>query len=149
MTMMTRSELAKNRELVKDKAVGALVGLAIGDSFGDTCRLQDNRVNYGITTDFNSGASWSTDDTEFALLTAKTLLKCKGNLTTKDVVDAWMEDVCVQDEYKRGGASEKAAADNLRRGLRPPESGKFNTFFMSDGTAMRIPPVGIVAAGDP
>ena len=147
--MMTRSELAKNRELVKDKAVGALVGLAIGDSFGDACRLQDNRVNYGITTDFNSGASWSTDDTEFALLTAKTLLKCKGNLTTKDVVDAWMEDVCVQDEYKRGGASEKAAADNLRRGLRPPESGKFNTFFMSDGTAMRIPPVGIVAAGDP
>ena len=42
--MMTRSELAKNRDLVKDKAVGALVGLAIGDSFGDACRLQDNRA---------------------------------------------------------------------------------------------------------
>ena len=105
--MMTRSELAKNRELVKDKAVGALVGLAIGDSFGDACRLQDNRVNYGITTDFNSGASWSTDDTEFALLTAKTLLKCKGNLTTKDVVDAWMEDVCVRMSIREEGPARR------------------------------------------
>jgi ADP-ribosylglycohydrolase len=65
------------------------------------------------------------------------------------VVKAWFEDVVVQDEYKRGGASEKAAADNLRAGLRPPLSGKFSTFHMSDGTAMRIPPAGIISAGDP
>ena len=147
--MITRKELASDRLLVKDRAVGALIGLAVGDSFGDAARMQANRESYGFITDFNAGATWSTDDTEFALLTAKTLIGCKGQLSTDSVVSAWFEDVIVQDEYKRGGASELAAANNLRKGLRPPQSGKFNTFHMSDGTAMRIPPVGIICAGDP
>jgi ADP-ribosylglycohydrolase len=147
--MITRKDLVENRKLAEDKAVGALIGLAIGDSFGDAARMQDNRVDYGITTDFNKKATWSTDDTEFALLTAKTLINCHGEITSEDVVNAWFEDVVVQDEFKRGGASEKTAADNLRAGLRPPFSGKFSTFHMSDGTAMRIPPVGIICAGDP
>ena len=102
-----------------------------------------------MTTDFNKGATWSTDDTEFALLTAKTLIRCRGKLTTEEVVQSWMEDVVCQDEYKRGGASEFEATRNLRKGLRPPLSGKFNTFHMSDGSSMRIGPVGIVCAGDP
>ncbi|MFA6890840.1 MAG: ADP-ribosylglycohydrolase family protein [Sphaerochaetaceae bacterium] len=147
--MLTRNELENDVTERENRACGALIGLAIGDSFGDACRLQDNRVNYGITTDFNKGASWSTDDTEFALLTAKTLIKTKGHYTSKAVVDAWMENVVVQDEFQRGGQSEISAANNLRKGLLPPQSGKYNTFHMSDGTAMRIPPVGIVCAGDP
>ncbi|MFP3089678.1 ADP-ribosylglycohydrolase family protein [Treponema sp. TIM-1] len=147
--MKTREDLIKNPALVREKALGALIGLAVGDSLGDAARTQANRETYGITTDFNSGASWSTDDTEFALLTAKTLITCGGALTEDAVVRAWFENVVVQDEYKRGGASEKAAADNLRAGLRPPLSGKFSTFHMSDGAAMRIPPVGIIKAGDP
>lgn len=147
--MLTRDKLENDVTEREDRACGALIGLAIGDSFGDACRLQDNRVNYGITTDFNKGASWSTDDTEFALLTAKTLIKTKGHYTSKAVVDAWMENVVVQDEFQRGGQSEISAANNLRKGLLPPQSGKYNTFHMSDGTAMRIPPVGIVCAGDP
>jgi len=147
--MMTRAQLVEDRTLVRDRAVGSLIGLAVGDSFGDAARMQANRESYGFITDFNAGSTWSTDDTEFALLTAKTLVGCKGKLTTDDVVSAWFEDVVVQDEFKRGGASEIAAAINLRRGLRPPQSGKFNTFHMSDGTAMRIPPVGIICAGTP
>lgn len=147
--MMRRAQFVEDRTLVRDRAVGALIGLAVGDSFGDAARMQANRESYGFITDFNAGATWSTDDTEFALLTAKTLVACEGKLTTDDVVAAWFEDVVVQDEFKRGGASEIAAAINLRRGLRPPQSGKFNTFHMSDGTAMRIPPVGIICAGEP
>jgi ADP-ribosylglycohydrolase len=147
--MKTRADFAKDRNLVREKAVGALIGLAVGDSLGDAARTAANRETYGITTDFNKGASWSTDDTEFALLTAKTLIASGGVLSSDAVVAAWFEHVVVQDEYKRGGASEKAAADNLRAGLRPPLSGKFSTFHQSDGTAMRIPPVGIICAGDP
>ncbi|WP_085832946.1 ADP-ribosylglycohydrolase family protein [Clostridium merdae] len=147
--MITRSELAGNPAKAFDKAYGALSGLAIGDSLGDAARKPENRANYGITTDFNKGASWSTDDTEFALLTAKTLIGCSGNLTSEIVVDAWLEDVAVQDEFKRGGASEIEAANNLRKGIRPPFSGKYNAFHMSDGSAMRIGPVGIICAGDP
>lgn len=131
------------------KAYGSLSGLAIGDSFGDASRKQENRENYAITTDFNSKASWSTDDTEFALLTAKTLIRCGGELTSEEVVKSWLEDVAIQDEFKRGGASEIEAANNLRRGFLPPLSGKYNAFHMSDGSAMRIGPIGIVCAGDP
>lgn len=84
--MMTRDEFKKNPELVFDKTYGSLSGLAIGDSFGDASRKQENRENYAITTDFNSKASWSTNNTEFALLTAKTLIRCGGQLTTDEVV---------------------------------------------------------------
>lgn len=147
--MLTRDEFKKNPELVFDKAYGSLSGLAIGDSFGDASRKPENRADYAITTDFNSKASWSTDDTEFALLTAKTLIRCNGELTSEEVVKSWLEDVAVQDEFKRGGASEIEAANNLRKGLRPPLSGKYNSFHMSDGSAMRIAPIGIICAGDP
>ena len=147
--MLTREEFKKNPELVFDKAYGSLSGLAIGDSFGDASRKQENRENYAITTDFNSKASWSTDDTEFALLTAKTLIRCGGELTSEEVVKSWLEDVAIQDEFKRGGASEIEAANNLRRGFLPPLSGKYNASHMSDGSAMRIGPIGIVCAGDP
>ena len=147
--MLSRQEFIQDRERVFDKVYGALSGLAIGDSFGDASRKPENRADYAITTDFNKGASWSTDDTEFALLTAKTLIRCRGKLTTEEVVRSWMEDVVTQDEYKRGGASEIEAANNLRKGLMPPLSGKFNTFHQSDGSSMRIGPVGIVCAGDP
>lgn len=146
--MLSKKEFIADRARVFDKVYGALSGLAIGDSFGDASRKQENRANYAVTTDFNKGASWSTDDTEFALLTAKTLIRCKGKLTSEEVVKSWMEDVVTQDEYKRGGASEIEAANNLRKGLLPPLSGKFNTFHMSDGSSMRIGPIGIVCAGD-
>ena len=136
--MITAADLRVNKKLAASKAVGSICGLAIGDSLGDASRSQFNRENYGITTDFNTGAHWSTDDTEFAALTAKTLIRCKGNLTIEDVVKAWFEDVVTQDELKRGGASEISAAVNLRRGIRPPESGKYSTFHMSDGAAMRV-----------
>ncbi len=147
--MLTRQEFIKDRNRVFDKVYGALSGLAIGDSFGDASRKQENRVNYAITTDFNKGASWSTDDTEFALLTAKTIIRCHGHLTSEECVKSWLDDVVTQDEYKRGGASEIEAAKNLRKGLMPPLSGKFNTFHLSDGSSMRIGPVGVLCAGDP
>ncbi len=146
--MISVAALKADKALAREKAIGCICGLAIGDSFGDASRMQGNRENYGITTDFNKGAAWSTDDTEFALLTAKTLINCQGKLTVQHVVDAWFTDVAVQDEFKRGGASEVSAAQNLLRGIMPPESGKFSTFHLSDGSAMRIAPVGIICAGD-
>ena len=147
--MLTRNEFIQDAERVFDKVYGAMSGLAIGDSFGDASRKPENRANYSVTTDFNKGASWSTDDTEFALLTAKTIIRCGGKLTTEECVRSWMEDVVTQDEYKRGGASEIEAANNLRKGLMPPLSGKYNSFRLSDGSSMRIGPIGIICAGDP
>lgn len=147
--MLNRKDLLANPDKLRDKARGALIGLAIGDSFGDASRNQQNQLNYGFTADFNKGASWSTDDTEFAMLTAVTLISCQGRLTTQAVVDQWLAHVATQDELKRGGASEFEASINLRRGLRPPETGKYNAYSHSDGAAMRIAPIGILCAGDP
>lgn len=147
--MITREELLRDRELILDKAKGALCGLAIGDSFGDAARGPENQRDYGITTDFNRGSSWSTDDTEFALMTAELLIEAGGDFTSEDVVNMWFKHVATQDELRRGGVSEIEACNNLRRGLRPPQSGMFNAYYMSDGAAMRSGPIGIVCAGDP
>ena len=45
--MLSRKELLNNPELLRDKARGALIGLAIGDSFGDASRTPDNQMAYG------------------------------------------------------------------------------------------------------
>ncbi len=147
--MLSFDEMKRNPERFLDKARGVMAGLAIGDSFGDASRKQDNQLAYGITTDFGPGASWSTDDTEFGLLTAKTLIACGGRLTPEAVAEAWKRDVVTLDEeLHRGGNSEMEAAANLRKGLMPPLTGKYNSYGSSDGAAMRAAPIGIVFAGD-
>ncbi|MFH1513320.1 MAG: ADP-ribosylglycohydrolase family protein [Bacillota bacterium] len=125
-----------------------MIGLAIGDSFGDTCRKPEQQLAYGFTTDFGKGASWSTDDTEFAIMTASIIVDCGGEPTAEAVCDAWLKNVVTQDELKRGGASEFEAARNLKKGLRAPLSGRYNSYCHSDGAAMRIAPVGVLCACD-
>lgn len=147
--MLSGKELAADQKKCRDKAYGALAGLAIGDSFGDASRTSENHLRFGITMDFPDEDSWSTDDTEFALLTATALLAADGNLTSEHVVDAWQRYVLSQTEYHRGGSSEIEAAENLRRGLKPPFTGMYNAYHISDGAAMRAAPIGIAAAGDP
>ncbi|MGE5585053.1 MAG: ADP-ribosylglycohydrolase family protein [Bacillota bacterium] len=147
--MLTRLELAANTALVQDRAFGAMIGLAIGDSLGDAARTPENQQRFGITMDFDGTTALSTDDTEFAILTAKTLIETGGNMTVDDVVRSWRAHVVAQDALPRGGASEIEAAENLRRGLYPPYSGEYNSHCLSDGAAMRVTPIGIACAGDP
>lgn len=146
---MTTPAFNLSTEDYKNKAAGCLIGLAIGDAFGDAARDPDNQFLYGITMGFPEKPTGSTDDTEFALLTAEILIKSQGNPSRDDVTEAWKTHVIVQDKLTRGGASEREAAANIRRGILPPESGQYNTYASSDGAAMRASPAGIVAAGDP
>ena len=99
--------------------------------------------------DFSDKPAPGTDDTEFALMTAQTLIKTKGNLTEADVLESWKTHVLPLSELKRGGASEREAAANIRRGVLPPLSGTYNSHYMSDGAAMHVTPIGIVCVGDP
>ncbi|MDP2366268.1 MAG: ADP-ribosylglycohydrolase family protein [Ignavibacteria bacterium] len=147
--MFTKDDLLKNRKLLQDRARASLVGHAIGDSFGDIARSADYHLQYGITMDFSDKPAPGTDDTEFALLTAQTLIKAKGKLTDADVLESWKIHVLPLSELKRGGASEREAAANIRRGVLPPLSGIYNSHYMSDGAAMRVTPIGIACAGDP
>jgi ADP-ribosylglycohydrolase len=146
--MLTRTELSKNKGLVFKKTYGALIGLAIGDSMGDQARSEDSHERYGITVDLEQNGSWSTDDTEFSLMVAKQLIDHKGILTDEIVVDAWLKYVVsTRNLGNKTGESEKGAALNLLRGLRPPVSGSDNSYALSDGAAMRTTPIGIVNAG--
>jgi ADP-ribosylglycohydrolase len=129
----------------ESRAKGCMAGLACGDAMGDVGRNQAFRDRYGIIDDMYDGAK-STDDTEFAVLTAKTLLDCGGELTVEALVDSWKRRILDQGGlFDRGGVPLYGAVDNLRRGLRPPLSGRYNTLNMDDGAAMRIAPIGIIA----
>ena len=142
-------QFSLSQQEYQSKAQGCLIGLAIGDAFGDACRDPENQFLYGITMDWPEKPSFSTDDTEFALLSAEILIQSKGYPTREHVLAAWKEHVVIQDEFKRGGASEREAAANIRRGLTAPETGIYNAHAHSDGAAMRAAPMGIVAAGNP
>lgn len=147
--MLTKNDLLHNQPLLQDRARASLVGHAIGDSFGDIARSPDYHLQYGITMDFTDKPAPGTDDTEFALLTAQTLIKAGGNLTDAVVLESWRTHVLPLSELKRGGASEREAAANIRRGIFPPLSGIYNSHYLSDGAAMRVTPIGIACAGDP
>lgn len=129
----------------ESRAKGCMAGLACGDAMGDVGRNQAFRDRYGIVDDMYDGAK-STDDTEFAVLTAVTLLDCQGRLTAEALVDSWRRRILDQGGlFDRGGVPLYGAVENLRRGLLPPLSGRYNTLNIDDGAAMRIAPVGIVA----
>ncbi len=147
--MITKNDFIKDKNFKVNKAVGALIGHAIGDSFGDAARTPENHFMFGITMDFAEGVTPSTDDTDFALLTAQTLIENKGELTVENVVNSWLKYVGPNKELKRGGASEIEGMANIKKGIYPPDSGKYNAYNISDGAAMRITPIGILCAGDP
>jgi len=139
----------QDRPLFREKALGCLMGLATGDALGDLGRDDATRQRYGIVTNLYGDAS-STDDTEFALLTAKTLVEHAGVLTPENVLTSWKKHILAQGGvYERGGKPLYGAVANLERGLTPPLSGKFNVMNNDDGAAMRIAPIGVFAAGEP
>jgi ADP-ribosylglycohydrolase len=147
--MLSRGQLCADRALREAKAVGCLVGLAVGDALGDLGRDQEYRKRYGLATELHQSAK-STDDTEFALLTARTLIDCQGDLTIDAVLHAWQRYILDQGGvFERGGQPLYGAVANLRRGIMPPLSGRDNVAHYDDGAAMRIAPVGIVCAGEP
>ncbi|MEA3334287.1 MAG: ADP-ribosylglycohydrolase family protein [Chloroflexota bacterium] len=147
--MIARATLARNRSLCEDKALGCMLGLAAGDALGDIGRDDSYRQRYGIITNLYAGAK-STDDTEFALLTARTLIDNDGNLTTDALLRSWQRYILDQGGvYERGGKPLYGAVENLKRGMRPPLSGIDNVANNDDGAAMRIAPIGIVCAGEP
>lgn len=142
-------KLIENKQLFQEKARGCLIGLAIGDAMGDIGRDDAYRKRYGIITDLYAGTQ-STDDTEFAALTALTLIDCNGLLTPEAVFQSWKKRILdVGGVRDRGGRPLHGAVANLERGLRAPQSGRDNVLNNDDGAAMRIAPVGIVFAGDP
>lgn len=134
------------------RARGALIGLAVGDALGSpTEGKTPNAIKqrWNRVTDFLSDAQVGTDDTEYALFSAKMLLQHGRGLTSELAARAWKDDIIsAANEYKGAGFSEMLTIANLRKGLLPPQSGQ-HLHSWSDGLAMRVAPHGIVAVGAP
>ncbi len=136
----------------QDRARGSFLGLAVGDALGSpTEGKTPDQISsqWGRVTDFLSEEQGGSDDTEYALFSAKLLLQKKRELTSVDVSSAWRKDIIKSNNaYKGAGFSEIIAIHNLLNGLQPPHSGQ-HLHSWSDGLAMRAAPFGIAAAGDP
>ncbi|UUT34630.1 ADP-ribosylglycohydrolase family protein [Microbacterium elymi] len=135
----------------RDRARGSMAGLAIGDAIGrpvEGLSAQEIQDRYGRVEGYLQWPPAGSDDTEYALLTARTIHRVGVAATADDFAQTWIEDVLPQlDNFAGGGFSEMAAIDNLRRGIRPPQSGD-HIHAWSDGLAMRVAPLGIVSGGD-
>jgi ADP-ribosylglycohydrolase len=139
----------RDKTRLVDHAIGCFLGLAVGDAIGDLGRSDAHRQKYGIITNLFDGAK-STDDTEFAVLTAQTLLDCAGQLTLQHIAASWRKYILEQGGMgTRGGKPLYGAVANLERGIMPPLSGHDNTHNDDDGAAMRIAPIGIICTGAP
>ena len=137
---------------LQDRARGSFIGLAIGDALGSPTegKTPDEITSrWGRVTDFLTDDQGGSDDTEYALFSAKLLLEKKRELTSADVAQAWRRDIIKSDNaYKGAGFSEIIAIANLSNGLQPPLSGQ-HLHSWSDGLAMRVVPFGIAFTGNP
>ncbi len=142
----------------RDRALGALQGLAIGDALGMPMQLLSRaeiRARFGPTVDgfaepapehplaggMPPGAI--TDDTEQALLVARLLIAGEGWIAPADLARAlveWEDDMRRRGSTDLLGPSTTRAVQAVLRGEPLETAGRFGT---TNGAAMRIAPVGI------
>lgn len=146
-----------------DRAMGALVGGAIGDALGmPTQLLSPVRIAelYGHVDDFvapvadhpvSKGlqAGTVTDDTEQALLLGRILVESGDRFDHARWVNAlldWEREVKARGSYDLLGPSTKRAIDAINNGVPAEEAGRGGD---TNGAAMRIAPVGIMMPLEP
>ncbi|MER9891658.1 ADP-ribosylglycohydrolase family protein [Mesorhizobium sp. M0119] len=146
-----------------DRAMGALVGGALGDALGmPTQLLSPARIAelYGHVEGFiapfadhpvSKGlpAGTITDDTEQALLLGRILVESGNRFDHARWVNAlldWERDVKARGSYDLLGPSTKRAIDAINRGVAAGEAGRSGD---TNGAAMRIAPVGIMMPPEP
>lgn len=155
--------MAAGEDIAVNRAMGALIGGALGDAMGMPTQLlspAEIKAEYGFVDHFldpapdhpvSKGlrAGAITDDTEQTLLLAAVLLKSGRGFDHHAWVNAlisWEEDIKARGGYDLLGPSTKRAIDAINAGIPPEEAGRHGE---TNGAAMRIAPVGIlVQPGD-
>ncbi len=148
---------------VQARAAGALYGLAIGDALGMPTQLlsrEQVKDAYGVLTGFAPAASDHplaagmpagavTDDTEQAVLLARLLIDGAGHVDPDALAKSlleWEESMRRRGSLDLLGPSTRRAVAAVASGTPVDEAGRYGD---TNGAAMRIAPVGIVAGGDP
>ncbi|WP_329398003.1 ADP-ribosylglycohydrolase family protein [Streptomyces melanogenes] len=140
-------------EAIRERARGALLGLAVGDALGapaENMKPSEIRRRWGRIEGFVSDDPAGTDDTEYAIFSGLLLARHGSALTVTHVEHAWHHWIADRDEgpFRGAGFSERGTLENLRRGLAAPISAQHRHAW-SDGLAMRAAPFGVFAAGAP
>ncbi|MEW2121728.1 ADP-ribosylglycohydrolase family protein [Streptomyces sp. NPDC005474] len=138
---------------LRDRACGALLGLAVGDALGapaENMKPSEIRARWGRITGYVAENPAGTDDTEYAIFSGLLLARHGSALTPAHVEAAWHHWIADLDEgpFRGAGFSERGTLENLRRGLAAPISAQHRHAW-SDGLAMRAAPFGVFAAGRP
>lgn len=141
----------------RDRAIGALYGLAIGDALGMPTQLMSRSTvaaRYGTITRFEPAAADHplaagmaaasvTDDTEQALLLARLLIEGGGTVDPRTFAHAlvgWEDTMRARGSLDLLGPSTTRAVRAVLDGSPIEEAGRYGT---TNGAAMRITPVGI------
>ncbi|WP_128377979.1 ADP-ribosylglycohydrolase family protein [Streptomyces cavernae] len=138
---------------LRERARGALLGLAVGDALGapaENLKPSEIRARWGRITGYVTEHPAGTDDTEYAIFSGLLLARHGSALTPRHVEAAWHRWIADRDEgpFRGAGFSERGTLENLRRGLAAPISAQHRHAW-SDGLAMRAAPFGVFAAGRP
>lgn len=89
-----------------------------------------------------------TDDTEWAAFTLTALLDCGGAPSAACFLEAWRKHILPAKDHLHTSFSERAAVENLERGLLPPATGDDNPLYYEDCAVARAVPIGLFCAGD-
>jgi ADP-ribosylglycohydrolase len=161
----------------EDRVYGGLLGLAYGDAIGfpalfhrfndprmprrrhhflwrtnqslDEQRILRLTLPFTHRVEAETLTPCPTDDTEFALLTLEALLASDGEPDQADFLAAWQARVLPVADQVIGGFSQRAAIENLQRGLLPPATGNDNPLHYADAAVPRAVPIGLYCAGEP
>lgn len=141
----------------RDRAYGALLGLALGDALGMPTQglpLELVQRRYGVLDGFEPApednpishglpAGRVTDDTDQAVLVAELLVAGRGHLDPLELAHrllAWEERMRAAGSLDLLGPSTRRALSRVAAGESPSESGRDGD---TNGAAMRIAPVGV------
>ncbi len=139
---------------VKDRFVGSILGLAIGDALGmpfegwspDQIRQNWNDRAFLPSPPRGLGAGQYTDDTLMAICHLKSLID-SGGMVPEDTAQKFIE--WFDSGNLRGiGRSTAISMQRLKKGSPWQESGAVGEFAAGNGGAMRIAPVGLFLYND-
>jgi ADP-ribosylglycohydrolase len=154
---MTPRQDPVNQHPLRDHALAALTGLAIGDALGMPTQSMSRAqilADHGAITGFADAgphqriatgmpAGTITDDTEQALMLAELLLEGNGRLDPvrfAEALIAWERGMEAKGSLDLLGPSTKTAVQRILDGVSASEAGSTGT---TNGAAMRIAPVGV------
>ncbi|HET7328893.1 MAG TPA: ADP-ribosylglycohydrolase family protein [Nocardioidaceae bacterium] len=148
---------------LRDRAAGALFGLAIGDALGmptEGLPRAEVRRRWGWLTGYEPApddqpiarglpAGSVTDDTEQALIVARLLLAGAGHVDAHALADeltAWEERMRARGSLDLLGPSTRRALESVKAGEPVSQTGRLGS---TNGAAMRIAPVGVATPLEP